>query len=251
MNTAQLIELAQPPVWTDAGELTAPPASGLKAPAQEFVNTFSAERVLLDSYYPLTPPAANDNRPPIMIGLTGLRNVGKSTVAEMMERDYGFIRCHAFEAGKEAAVTWFAEITGDMDAAIRMVHGDLKDRPSSYLPGGVAPRYFLERFGHFMGVDLGVEWTLALELARAARLGRGAPIVVESVVYEAGWFKRRGGVVLRLVRPGHEGPVGVSSDAAQAAVDADVTIAATSVAELLDKARFVVESVMQQRIGGR
>jgi hypothetical protein len=249
MNAAQLIEAMPPMAWTPNGELLAPPPLSPEEEAEIVADINSGRWPYLE---PLAaPPAANDNFPPVMLGLTGKRNVGKSTVAEMLERDYGFIKVHAFEAGKEAAVTWFAEITGDIDAAIRMVHGDLKDKPCASLPGCVAPRHFLERFGSFMGQEMGVDWTLALELARAARVGPGMPIVVESVVYEAGWFKRRGGVVLRLVRPGHEGPVGVSSDVAQAAVDADVTIAATSVAELLDKARFVVEGIMQQKIGGR
>ena len=227
MNAAAIIESHMPPVWTSEGELTVP----LPLPVA-------------------IPPAANDNFPPVMIGLTGKRNVGKSTVANMLESDYGFNKVHAFESGKEAACTYFAEVTGDMDLAVRMVHGDLKDKPSPYLPGNVEPRHFLERFGQFMGVDMGIEWTLAMELRRAARTHPRAPIVVESVVYEAGWFKARGGVVLRLLRPGHEGPVGVSSDKAQATVDADFTIAACDVDELLDKARYVVELVMQQKIGG-
>lgn len=196
------------------------------------------------------PLAANDNRPsPVpahtMIGLTGLRNVGKSTAAMLLEHEFGFHRVHAFESGKEAAVTWFAEATGDIDRAVRMVYGDLKDRPCEDLPGGVAPRHFLERFGNFMGVEMGVEWTLAIEIRKARRTGR--PVVVESVVYEADWFKRQGGIIWRLERPGHEGPAGMSSDSAQALVREDATISAASIDELEDKVRAAV----QQMVGGR
>jgi hypothetical protein len=197
-------------------------------------------------------PAANDNVPaelralgaaigkvepqlrnaPLLIGITGKRNVGKSTVATLLESRFGFERAHAFEGGKLAAETYFAHITGDADIARRMVYGDLKDQPSPYLPGSVAPRYFLERFGHFMGDDLGVEWTLAMEIARIRRATPNAPIVVESLVYEAPWFKAHGGTVLRLVRPDFEGPAGIASDGVQASIVADYYIAASSVEDL-------------------
>lgn len=200
-------------------------------------------------YTPWGPQAANDNRPqphgkPIMIGLTGLRNVGKSTVANLLTAEYGFTSIHAFAAGKEAAKEYFIAIGFDADDAWEMVYGDLKDVPNDGLPGGVAPRFFLEKFGHFMGHTLGIEWTLGQELRIARK--RSRRIVVESLVYEAGWFKAQGGVVVRLERPGHIGPSGVESDAVQALVAADVVVSATSLVELKDKARVVV----QQIVGG-
>jgi hypothetical protein len=190
---------------------------------------------------------ANDNHSRwAMIGLTGLRNVGKSTVANLLEREFGFRKIHAFESGKEAAVTWFAEATGDIDRAVRMVHGDLKDKPCADLPGGVAPRYFLERFGKFMGVEMGIEWTLAIEVAKARREAPGRPIVVESVVYEADWFRAQGGVVWRLERPGHNSPTGRDSDAAQALIREDFVLSASTLDELERKAR----AAAQQAVGG-
>ncbi len=180
---------------------------------------------------------ANDNHRPILVGLTGRRNVGKTTFANYLESQFGFNRLHAFGAGKEAAMTWFAEATGDMDLAVRMVHGDLKDKPCPQLPGGVAPRHFLERFGAFMGEEMGVDWTLGMEVKKARREFPNAPIVVESVVYEVDWFRRAGGLIIRLERPDFESPEGLSSDEAQARIQADVTISATSVGELESKAR--------------
>lgn len=155
----------------------------------------------------------------LMIGLTGRRNVGKTTVADALVEACGFVRVHAFDGGKEAAFAYFRHCGADTATAARMIWGDLKDRPSDLLPGAVAPRHFLEKFGRFMGQEMGVDWTLGLEVARARRAGK--PIVVESLVYEADWFRRQGGIVVRVERPGHQGPVGCESDAVQATIEAD------------------------------
>lgn len=205
-------------------------------------------------YTPWGSLPANDNRAPpcpthglaqpIMIGLTGKRNVGKSTVANLLKAEFGFASVHAFAAGKEASREWLIAAGFDADDAWEMIYGDLKDVPCDRLPGGVAPRFFMEKFGHFMGATLGVEWTLGMEV-KAMRLRKpGAPIVVESLVYEAQWFKAQGGVVWRLERPGHEGPAGVESDAVQALVAEDVLINATSVDDLKGKVRTVVQQMM-------
>ena len=191
------------------------------------------------------PAPANDNhRRPLMVGLTGKRNVGKSTAANILEA-HGFNRIHAFDAGKEAAETYFAYVTGSGERAARMVYGDLKDQPCADLPGGVAPRYFLERFGQFMGVQMGIDWTLAMEIAVARRNAPTAPIVVESVIYEADWFKAQGGVIIRMERPGFDGPQ-VDSDAAQAAIVADRVISATTVADLDRQVRLVAQELLRR-----
>lgn len=205
---------------------------------------------------PFGAQPANDNRvPPCsahayanapLIGLTGKRNVGKSTVAKLLKDEFGFVPVHAFAAGKEATREWFIAIGIDAETAWEMVYGDLKDLPSDDLPGGASPRFFMEKFGHFMGATMGVDWTLGLEIAIVRKRNPRAAIVVESLVYEAPWFKQQGGVVWRLERPSHEGPAGVESDAVQAAVAADATIAATSLEELRVKARRLA----QQMVGG-
>lgn len=208
-------------LWTPWGELTAPPS---RTPANDN-----------PAPLPLTRPQ--------MIGLTGRRNVGKSTVARLLQKEYGFVPVHPYAGGKVAAVAFFDYITGDAETAWEMVYGDLKDTPSEYLPGNVSPRYFMEKDGHFRGATLGLEWTLGLEIEIARREHPGRRPVVESLVYEADWFRQKGGMVVRIERPGHEGPAGVESDKVQAAVRADATIAATSVEELEAEARKLVQQV--------
>lgn len=204
---------------------------------------------MTDVYSPWGKIPANDNGRPLMIGLTGKRNVGKSTVACLLEDEFGFERVHAFEAGKVAAAAWFDAMRLDGQ---EMVYGDLKDVPCQALPGGVAPRFLLEKLGQFFGVQLGLEWTLAMEIATARKRAPRAPIVVESVVYEAPWFKAQGGLVVRLERPGHDGPAGVESDAVQAAVAADVVISATTLDGLRRQARELVRGpTVQMMMGGR
>ncbi|QWY83600.1 hypothetical protein [Rhizobium phage RHph_X2_26] len=188
--------------------------------------------------------------PGILLGLTGERRVGKSTLTDMLCKEYGFVRAHAFEGGKYGAETIFAHmlqglVSNPHDVAYAMVHGHLKDKPSPYLPGGVAPRWFLERFGHFMGVTLGTAWTMEAEVARVRRLFPGKPIVVESLVYEETCFRGLGGLVVRVERLGHTDRPEVDSDAVQAAIKADFLITQSTVAELLLKGRAVVEMIRE------
>jgi len=158
-----------------------------------------------------------------IIGLTGRRHVGKSESAIWLQ-ELGFIKCHAFEGGKAAAVGYFRHLGASEDVAHRMVHGDLRDVPSPLLPDNQTPRYFLEIFGKFMGTTLGPEWTLGLELRRVRAACPGKSIIVESVVYEADCFRAAGGTIVRIIRPGHQGPTGMMTDAAEAEIAADVEI---------------------------
>jgi hypothetical protein len=160
----------------------------------------------------------------MLIGLTGRRGVGKSEIAKALEERHGFVKLHAFAGGKAATEAYFRHIGAEEDVAFRMVHGDLRDIRSDLLPGGQTPRFFMERFGFFMGHDLGPTWTLGMEIARFQRLHPGKSAIIESVVYEAGVLRAAGGVIVRVERPGHEGVVGIKTDAVQAGIVADETI---------------------------
>lgn len=169
----------------------------------------------------------------ILLGLTGRRHQGKSTMTDILCSEFGFVRAHAFEGGKLATEAYFLHITGRTAIANRMVHGDLKDLPSEWLPGNASPRDFMERFGQFMGVQMGTEWTLEMEVKRLWRLG-AKRIVVESMVYEADPFRDMGGTIARIERTGYVPPA-VSSDKTQALIKEDIKLVSGSLEELGEK----------------
>ncbi len=158
-----------------------------------------------------------------IVGLTGGRGVGKTTVADVMVREHGFTKIHAFGPGKAMCVAYFTHLGMDPDTAYRCVHGDLKDTKHDLIPGDGLPRTFMEQLGRFMGVELGPEYTVGAEIDRALRADPGADLVIESVVYEADFvqFEKRTKVV-RVIRPQANGVIeGMHTDAAVEKVKPD------------------------------
>lgn len=159
----------------------------------------------------------------MIIGLTGKRGVGKSELAKLfVER--GFTRVHAFGGGKEMAMTYFRRCGASESTAWEMANGTLKDLASEFLPGNQTPRFFMEKLGKFMGTTMGYDWTLGVEIDRVLRENPRANIIVESVVYEAPLLRRLNGLIVRVVRPDFEGPAGCETDAAEAVIEADLTL---------------------------
>lgn len=148
---------------------------------------------------------------PVLIGLTGIRGVGKSTAATLFAAE-GFKRAHAFDGGKTATIAYFIHLGAGAQQAYSMVYGALKDQPSPLLPGNAHPRFFMEHFGKFMGTVMGPAWTLGAEIEAIWRRDSKARIVVESLVYEADLLRAAGGTIIRINRPGHTGPIGVETD---------------------------------------
>lgn len=158
---------------------------------------------------------------PRIIGLTGHRGVGKTEVAKALQ-EHGYVDAHPIEGGKRMAVAFYEYLGIDPETSHRMAYGDLKDTPHPALPGGVDSRYFLERLGHFL-FKLGPEWTIGAELSRQKRMGADK-IVVSSVCYEEPVVRRAGGTIVKVVRPGHKGPVGDKTDKAVESIVPDITL---------------------------
>lgn len=190
----------------------------------------------------------------IMIGLTGGRHVGKSSLASHVVERHGFARMHPFDGGKVASEAWFRHLGADAGTAHDMVHGKLKDRPSPLLPVGpdgqhAMPRLFYEKFGAFLGRTLGPDWTLGTEIRRLAVLGHDR-IISESIVFEAEAFRAMGGKIIRIDRPG-AGVIGIETDPVVRTIApdfvfenscSDVTRAREAFEEFLFEAGLIPES---------
>lgn len=184
------------------------------------------------------------------IAFTGKRNVGKSTAVRQLERQ-GFVQIHAFTGGKIASVAYLNHIlegTRNAGRGYLMVFGKLKDKPCPDLPGGVAPRQFLEDFGRFMGVGLGVEWTLKAEVERAERLhGKDVNLAVDSMIYESKYWRDIGGVIVRLTRPDFEGQPSVASDKDQAEVKHDFESFAETPEQVEENIDYLLKSLLTKQ----
>ena len=156
----------------------------------------------------------------LIIGLSGRRGTGKSKIADHLIEKHGFRRLHPFEGGKAACVGYFRHLGADEDQARRMVNGNLKDVPSDLLPDRHTPRFFMEKFGQFMGVQLGPDWTIGREIKRATEQNPDARIIAESIVYEADVLRAQGGVIVGVTRP-QASISGVETDAATANITPD------------------------------
>lgn len=157
----------------------------------------------------------------LIIGLSGKRGVGKSRVADHLVDRHGFRRIHPFQGGKAACVGYFTYIGATPDEAARMVNGDLKDAPCALLPENQTPRYFMERFGQFMGVQMGPAWTIGQEIRLALERDPDARLIAESIVYEVDVIRNMGGVIVEIIRDGST-LTGLETDKATALIRPDL-----------------------------
>jgi hypothetical protein len=181
----------------------------------------------------------------LIIGLSGKRGVGKSKVADHLVEHHGFLRLHPFQGGKAACVGYFTHIGISADDAARMVNGDLKDRPCALLPDNQTPRYFMERLGQFMGVQMGPAWTIGQEIRLALERDPDARLIAESIVYEVDVIRNLGGVIVEITRDGSS-ITGLETDKATALIVPDITFSnnGTSLVALKGEVDDLLERVM-------
>jgi len=139
----------------------------------------------------------------------------------MVER-HGFTRIHPFAGGKAACMGYFTHVGASADEAARMVNGDLKDVPCPLLPYNQTPRYFMERYGEFMGVQMGPDWTIGQEIRRELKKDPDARLIAESIVYEVDVIRRMGGVIVEITRDGST-ITGLETDKATALIVPDLS----------------------------
>lgn len=182
----------------------------------------------------------------LIIGLSGRRGVGKSRVADKLVERHGFSRIHPFQGGKAACVGYFVHIGASPSDAARMVNGDLKDVACPLLPNDQTPRYFMERFGEFMGVQMGPEWTIGQEIRVALEKDPDARLIAESIVYEVDVIREMGGVIVEITRDGST-LTGLETDKATALISPDIRFEnnGNSLVRLADEVDDLIELVME------
>lgn len=164
----------------------------------------------------------------MMIAFKGGRGVGKSTLASHLVESHGFARAHPFDGGKAASKAYFMHLGADSETAELMITGPLKDIPSPVLPvsptgENFAPRYFLEKFGAFMGTTMGPSWTIRQEIEKLQAEGADR-IIFESIAFEADTLRDMGGIIIEIVplnERGKVGVVGIETDAVVSRIKAD------------------------------
>lgn len=153
----------------------------------------------------------------ILIGLIGERQVGKSLLSDHLVAAHGFAKMHPFDGGKAASLALFEHYGASRAEAISMLTGPEKDRPCRFLPKDqfgehYHPRFFIEKFGAFMGETLGPEWTIEKEISKLHERG-ARNIISESIVFEIDAFRDLGGIVVEVLNPVRQGKIkGIETD---------------------------------------
>ncbi len=156
----------------------------------------------------------------IVVGLTGLAGSGKSTAARHIVERHGFVR-RPFATLLKGMLRYLLHAQGiPADDVERMVEGDMKEVPTSFL-GGATPRRAMQtlgtEWGRVLHPDLWVQaWTTSI-----AGLER---IVADDVRFEneVAAIRALGGRVVEVQRPGLVRPADVH--VSERGVVADVSV---------------------------
>ena len=141
----------------------------------------------------------------IIVGINGLIDAGKSSVANILVARFGFTIMKVASPLKNMLRTFLDECGVDADTIERMIEGDLKNVPSEHL-AGQTPRWAMQSLGTEWGrVLMGPAlWIRAAVYRVRARSGR---IVIDDCRYrnEAEAIREElGGQVWKIFRPGLE-----------------------------------------------
>lgn len=159
------------------------------------------------------------NRQPMLIGLMGPAGCGKSTVASYLEH------LHSFEvvAFADPLVNMLASLLTDCNVGTHwMTERHLKEQPT---PIGYSYRHLAQTLGTEWGRNtLHPDFWVRVAELRVNRLHQdGADVVLPDVRFpnEAEFVRSRGGLLVRIVRPGVETVREHESEAHQASLQPD------------------------------
>lgn len=118
----------------------------------------------------------------MLIGIAGPAGSGKTTAAQRLVQEHGFVRVRFAEAIKAMARGLFVASGYDDGIIERMVDGDLKNTPMPELMGA-SPRVIMQTIGGEWGretihSDL---WVRIATTKAGELLGEGIPVVIDDV----------------------------------------------------------------------
>jgi hypothetical protein len=159
----------------------------------------------------------------LVIGIKGLIGAGKSTVAQHLIDHHGFVGAR-FAGGIKEMLRALLRYRGcSKQMAARLVDGDLKDEPTTWL-NGVSARVFMEGVGGH--VRLGIHRNCGID-TETDHLHGTTPerVVIEDVRHpnEAQAVRDMGGKIWEVYRPGLD-PKDHDTERSQLAIRADVVI---------------------------
>lgn len=131
-----------------------------------------------------------------IIGICGPARAGKSLAASMLVVQYGFSEC-TFAGPIRSFVASLMGLPGGLEE----LEG-LKEQPH-HVFGGCTPRYAMQTLGTEWGRQM-ISETLWVDACMARVDGCASHVVISDVRFanEARAIRERGGVIVRIVRPG-------------------------------------------------
>lgn len=156
---------------------------------------------------------------PKLIGISGSAGVGKSTAAQYLSQQHGFVHLK-FAGALKAMLRTLLALTGEAEID-RLIEGDLKEMPPPAL-GFRTPRHAMQTLGTEWGRDcMGENFWVDIckqQIQREIMLEQNS-VVVDDVRFEneAAMIRSLGGKVIRLtgrggIKQGHISEAGVRGD---------------------------------------